>query len=53
MMSTAPSPLIPIDRDHLIDRAYWEPVNILRNPTGTITGITYDRFSGSPTAAAH
>ena len=41
------SPLIPIDRDHLIDRAYWEPVNILRDERGTPRAITYDRFEGA------
>jgi CubicO group peptidase (beta-lactamase class C family) len=41
------SPLIPIDRDHLIDRAYWEPVNILRDDRGYPRAITYDRFEGS------
>jgi CubicO group peptidase (beta-lactamase class C family) len=43
------TPLIPIDRDHLIDRAYWEPVNIIRKPDGTIESITYDRFTGTLT----
>jgi CubicO group peptidase (beta-lactamase class C family) len=43
------TPLIPIDRDHLIDRAYWEPVNIIRKPDGTIESITYDRFTGTVT----
>jgi CubicO group peptidase (beta-lactamase class C family) len=38
------SPLIPIDRDHLIDRAYWEPVNITRDAKGTPVSMTYDRF---------
>jgi CubicO group peptidase (beta-lactamase class C family) len=42
------SPLIPIDRDHLIDRAYWEPVNITRKADGTVESITYDRFTGMP-----
>ncbi len=41
------SPLIPIDHDHLIDRAYWEPVNILRNERGLPRAITYDRFEGA------
>ena len=45
------SPLIPIDRDHLIDRAYWEPVNIVRNSRGAVESITYDRFTG--TGAEH
>jgi hypothetical protein len=42
------TPLIPLDRDHLIDRAYWEPVNIFRADDGTPTSITYDRFTGRP-----
>jgi D-alanyl-D-alanine carboxypeptidase len=40
------SPLIPLDRDHLIDRAYWEPVNIIRDQSGMPVRITYDRFTG-------
>jgi D-alanyl-D-alanine carboxypeptidase len=40
------SPLIPIDRDHLIDRAYWEPVNIIRDQNGVPKAMTYDRFTG-------
>jgi CubicO group peptidase (beta-lactamase class C family) len=44
------TPLIPIDRDHLIDRAYWEPVNIVRKADGTVESITYDRFKGTPPA---
>jgi D-alanyl-D-alanine carboxypeptidase len=42
------TPLIPIDRDHLIDRAYWEPVNIVRKADGTVESITYDRFKSIP-----
>jgi CubicO group peptidase (beta-lactamase class C family) len=41
------SPLIPIDRDHFIDRAYWEPVNIIRGAGGAVEAITYDRFRGT------
>jgi CubicO group peptidase (beta-lactamase class C family) len=44
------TPLIPIDRDHLIDRAYWEPVNIVRKADGTVESISYDRFMGRPPA---
>ena len=42
------SPLIPLDRDHYIDRAYWEPVNVARGEGGVATSITYDRFTGTP-----
>ncbi len=40
------SPIIPIDRDHAIDRAYWEPISISRDAAGRATGMTYDRFQG-------
>jgi CubicO group peptidase (beta-lactamase class C family) len=42
------SPLIPLDRDHFIDRAYWEPVTIARGDGGVPLSITYGRFTGSP-----
>jgi CubicO group peptidase (beta-lactamase class C family) len=41
------SPLIPLDRDHLIDRAYWEPVTVRRDERGVPRSITYDRFEGT------
>jgi CubicO group peptidase (beta-lactamase class C family) len=41
------SPLIPLDRDHLIDRAYWVPVGIVRDGRGVPHSITYDRFEGA------
>ncbi|HEV7594722.1 MAG TPA: serine hydrolase domain-containing protein [Gemmatimonadaceae bacterium] len=41
------SPLIPLDRDHLIDRAYWVPVGIVRDERGVPRSITYDRFEGA------
>ncbi|MBK5187509.1 MAG: beta-lactamase family protein [Gemmatimonadaceae bacterium] len=40
------SPIIPIDRDHAVDRAYWEPVSVTRDSAGRATSITYDRFRG-------
>ncbi|MDB4870807.1 MAG: hypothetical protein JWL97_1811 [Gemmatimonadales bacterium] len=40
------SPLIPLNRDQLIDRAYWVPVGIVRNERGIPRSITYDRFEG-------
>jgi hypothetical protein len=46
------TPLIPIDRDHLIDRAYWEPVRVIRDPEGKPTSMTYDRFTGSVVMAS-
>lgn len=45
------TPLIPIDRDNLIDRAYWEPVKIFRDQRGVPRSITYDHFEGSPVPA--
>jgi D-alanyl-D-alanine carboxypeptidase len=41
------SPLIPMDRDHLVDRAYWEPISITRDSTGRPIAMTYDRFRGA------
>jgi len=41
------SPIIPLDRDHAIDRSYWEPISITRDATGRATAITYDRFTGT------
>ncbi|MEA2763570.1 MAG: hypothetical protein QOD47_2854, partial [Gemmatimonadaceae bacterium] len=41
------SPLIPLDRDHLIDRAYWAAVGIVRDERGAARAITYDRFEGA------
>lgn len=40
------SPLIPLDRNRLIDRTYWEPITIVRDSTGRATFMTYDRFRG-------
>jgi hypothetical protein len=45
------TPLVPIDRDNLIDRAYWEPVKIFRDPSGVPRSITYDHFEGTPVPA--
>ncbi|MEP7088294.1 MAG: serine hydrolase domain-containing protein [Gemmatimonadota bacterium] len=46
------SPVIPIDRDHAIDRAYWEPIEIRRDAVGRATSISYDRFQGTRTDSA-
>lgn len=48
------TPIIPVDANHLIDRAYWEPIVIVRDTAGGATGMTYDRFRGErvTTAAA-
>jgi D-alanyl-D-alanine carboxypeptidase len=41
------SPLIPLDRDHFMDRSYWEEIKIERNNTGQPIALTYGRFRGS------
>jgi CubicO group peptidase (beta-lactamase class C family) len=41
------TPMIPLDRDHFIDRAYWEPIEIIRDSDGRPTAMTYDRFRGA------
>jgi hypothetical protein len=40
------SPIIPIDRDHAIDRAYWQAITISRDSLGNATSMSYDRFRG-------
>jgi hypothetical protein len=40
------TPIIPVDRDHAIDRAYWEPIVVIRDSAGRATALTYDRFRG-------
>jgi hypothetical protein len=42
------SPLIPISRDHFMDRSYWVPVSIERDNTGERSALIYDRFRGTP-----
>jgi CubicO group peptidase (beta-lactamase class C family) len=44
------SPLIPLDREHFIDRAYWVPVTVERDARDRAVAATYDRFRGVPPA---
>jgi len=46
------TPIIPLDANHLIDRAYWEPIAVVRDSTGSATEMTYDRFRGDRVTAA-
>ncbi|HEY8796134.1 MAG TPA: serine hydrolase domain-containing protein [Gemmatimonadaceae bacterium] len=46
------SPVIPVDRDHAIDRAYWEQIAVTRDSAGRATAITYDRFTGARAQSA-
>lgn len=41
------SALIPLDRDHFVDRSYWEEVKIERGASGKPTALIYDRFQGT------
>jgi len=41
------SPLIPIGTDEFVDRSYWEPVRLIRDPSGVPTALNYDRFKGN------
>jgi D-alanyl-D-alanine carboxypeptidase len=43
------SPLIPLTRDHFIDRAYWEEVIVERDANGRMISLAYDRFHGKLT----
>lgn len=44
------SPLIALDREHFIDRAYWQRVRVERDAEGRAIAISYDRFRGAPAA---
>lgn len=41
------SALIPLGRDHFIDRSYWEEVRIERDPSGKPAALGYDHFQGA------
>jgi hypothetical protein len=45
------TPIIPVDANHLIDRAYWEPIAVVRDSAGEATAMTYDRFRGERVAS--
>jgi CubicO group peptidase (beta-lactamase class C family) len=40
------SALIPLGRDHFVDRSYWEEVKIERDASGKPTALVYDHFQG-------
>jgi CubicO group peptidase (beta-lactamase class C family) len=40
------SALIPISKDHFMDRNFWVPVEIVRDDAGRIQQLKYDRFTG-------
>jgi hypothetical protein len=44
------SPLIPIGRDHFLDRAYWEQVTVERDASGELETLVYGQFRGSAVA---
>jgi CubicO group peptidase (beta-lactamase class C family) len=46
------SPLIPLGKDHFVDRAYWEEVKIERNASGQPSVLVYDEFRGNAIEAA-
>lgn len=41
--------MIPLERDHFLDRAYWVPVSVERDPSGSgnVVAMRYDRFRGA------
>jgi len=43
------SALIPLGKDHFVDRSYWEEVKIERDATGKPSVLVYDRFQGTET----
>jgi CubicO group peptidase (beta-lactamase class C family) len=40
------SALIPLDRNHFVDRSYWEEVKIERGASGKPTALVYGHFQG-------
>ncbi len=40
------SALVPVSADHFIDRGYWVPVEVLRDPAGRVSGLKFDHFVG-------
>ncbi|HEY2780578.1 MAG TPA: serine hydrolase domain-containing protein [Steroidobacteraceae bacterium] len=38
--------LIPLDNNHFVDRSYWVPVSIRKNPNGQVATLVYGGFSG-------
>ena len=47
--SGAISPLIPLSRDHFLDRSYWAEIHIERDAAGLPKAIVYDHFRGNAT----
>jgi hypothetical protein len=45
------SALIPLGRDHFVDRSYWEEVKIERDASGHPYTLVYDHFEGRATNA--
>jgi len=43
------SPLIPLSRDHFLDRSYWAEIHIERDAAGLPKAIVYDHFRGNAT----
>jgi CubicO group peptidase (beta-lactamase class C family) len=39
--------LLPVERDHFIDRSYWQDVRIERDGGGRPIALVYDRFRGA------
>ena len=38
--------LIPVSKDHFVDRSYWEPVSLQRSADLQVETLMYDRFIG-------
>ena len=45
------SALIPLGRDHFVDRSYWEEVKIERDASGKPSALIYDHFHGTASSA--
>ena len=40
------SALIPLSTDHYLDRAYWMPVEVVRDENGRASSLKYGNFTG-------
>ena len=45
------SALIPTSTDHYVDRSYWMPVEVVRDPGGHVAQLRYGKFVGEPVSA--
>jgi CubicO group peptidase (beta-lactamase class C family) len=45
------SALLPLSKDHFWDRYYWSPVAVIRDSSGKLAALQYDKFKGTIASA--